>query len=163
MAAQREWFEKDDYKVLGVVPTATDKEIAAPYRKLAKEHHPDTNPAPRKRFKGISAAYDVLGDPEKRKEYDEVRRHGPVAASARRAADVPDGGHGGPQRPLRGSCSAAARRTHADVGPQRGADMEAQLHLVRSRTPCTGVTTSVNVPEEVRCSNCRGSGAAPAP
>jgi len=45
MAAQREWFEKDYYKVLGVVPTASDKEITRAYRKLAKEHHPDANPA----------------------------------------------------------------------------------------------------------------------
>src|ERR1700729_2533451 len=73
MAAQREWFEKDYYKVLGVVPTATDKEITRAYRKLAKEHHPDANPGSEERFKEISAAYDVLGDAPKRKEYDEVK------------------------------------------------------------------------------------------
>ena len=78
MAAQREWFEKDYYKVLGVVPTASDKEITRAYRKLAKEHHPDANPGSEERFKEISAAYDVLGDAEKRKEYDEVRTHGPI-------------------------------------------------------------------------------------
>src|ERR1700728_754541 len=78
MAAQREWFEKDYYKVLGVVPTATDKEITRAYRKLAKEHHPDANPGSEEKFKEISAAYDVLGDAPKRKEYDEVRRMGPA-------------------------------------------------------------------------------------
>src|SRR6202142_316714 len=78
MAAQREWYEKDYYKVLGGVSTATDKEITRAYRKLAKEHHPDANPGSEERFKEISAAYDVLGDAEKRKEYAEVRRHGPV-------------------------------------------------------------------------------------
>src|ERR1700684_2425230 len=78
MAPQREWFEKDYYKVLGVVSTASDKEITRAYRKLAKEHHPDANPGSEERFKEISAAYDVLGDAEKRKEYDEVRAHGPV-------------------------------------------------------------------------------------
>ena len=78
MAAQREWFEKDYYKTLGVVPSASDKEITRAYRKLAKEHHPDANPGSEERFKEISAAYDVLGDAEKRKEYDEVRAHGPV-------------------------------------------------------------------------------------
>jgi molecular chaperone DnaJ len=82
MAPQREWFEKDYYKVLGVVPTATDKEITRAYRKLAKEHHPDTNPGSEERFKEISAAYDVLGDTEKRKEYAPA---GPWAASARPA------------------------------------------------------------------------------
>src|ERR1700742_3284397 len=76
MAAQREWFEKDYYKVLGVVSTATDKEIGKAYRKLAKQYHPDANPGSEDRFKEISAAYDVLGDEAKRKEYDEVRRMG---------------------------------------------------------------------------------------
>jgi len=56
MAAQREWFEKDYYKVLGVVPTASDKEITRAYRKLAKENHPDTNPGSEEHFKEISAA-----------------------------------------------------------------------------------------------------------
>src|SRR5579871_1772043 len=79
MAAQREWFEKDYDKVLGVVPTASDKDIARAYRKLAKQHHPDANPGSEERFKEISAAYDVLGDPAKRKEYDEVRRMGAAA------------------------------------------------------------------------------------
>src|SRR5579862_1223692 len=78
MAPQREWFEKDYYKVLGVVSTATDKEITRAYRKLAKQYHPDANPGSEDRFKEISAAYDVLGDPDKRKEYDEVRKQGPM-------------------------------------------------------------------------------------
>ena len=70
MAAQREWFEKDYYKVLGVVPTASDKEITRAYRKLAKEHHPDANPGSEERFKEIQQAYDTLSDEEKRKQYD---------------------------------------------------------------------------------------------
>src|SRR5580658_2837311 len=78
MAAQREWFEKDYYKVLGVVSTASEKEITRAYRKLAKQFHPDANPGTEERFKEISAAYDVLGDTEKRKEYDEARRLGPL-------------------------------------------------------------------------------------
>ena len=78
--AEREWFDTDYYKVLGVASTATDKEISRAYRKLAKTHHPDTNPGSEEQFKSISVAYDVLGDAEKRKEYDEVRRLGPSAA-----------------------------------------------------------------------------------
>src|SRR5579872_1024857 len=78
MAPQREWFEKDYYKVLGVADTATAKEIGRAYRKLAKQYHPDANPGSEERFKEVSAAYDVLGDEARRKEYDEVRRLGPA-------------------------------------------------------------------------------------
>ena len=159
MAPQREWFEKDYYKVLGVVPTATDKEITRAYRKLAKQHHPDANPGSEERFKEISAAYDVLGDSEKRKEYDDVRAHGPVggfgggfsgpgAGGTFRMEDMGDLGDifGGLFR---------TGGTRTQRGPQRGADMEAQLHL-SFQDAVHGVTTSVNVPQEVRCSNCRG-------
>lgn len=159
MAAQREWFEKDYYKVLGVVSTASDKEITRAYRKLAKQHHPDANPGSEERFKEISAAYDVLGDPEKRKEYDEVRTHGPIGGFGQ-----PGGGtfrveDMGDLSDLFGGLFGGGR-TRTQRGPQRGADMEAQLHL-SFQDAVHGVTTSVNVPQEVRCSNCRGSGAAP--
>ena len=80
MAPQREWFEKDYYKTLGVPSTATAKEITSAYRKLAKKHHPDTNPGDDEVFKEITAAYDVLGDAARRKEYDEVRAMGPAAS-----------------------------------------------------------------------------------
>ena len=68
---QREWFEKDYYAVLGVPPTATQKDITKAYRKLARELHPDANPnnpSAEERFKEVSAAYDVLGDEGRRKE-----------------------------------------------------------------------------------------------
>jgi curved DNA-binding protein CbpA len=80
VAAQREWLEKDYYQTLGVPATATDKELTRAYRKLAKQYHPDANPASEDKFKEISAAYDVLGDAGKRKEYDEVRRLGAAPA-----------------------------------------------------------------------------------
>jgi molecular chaperone DnaJ len=161
MAAQREWFEKDYYKVLGVVSTATDKEITRAYRKLAKQYHPDTNPGSEERFKEISAAYDVLGDAEKRKEYDEVRKHGPMAGGF---GGAPGGGtfrmeDMGDLGDLFGGLFGNRTRTQ-QRGPQRGADMEAALHL-SFQDAVHGVTTSVNVPQDVRCSNCRGTGAAP--
>src|SRR4051794_41713521 len=77
MAPQREWFETDYYSVLGVPQDASEKDISRAYKKLAKQYHPDANPgnaAAEERFKEVSAAYDVLGDKEKKAEYDEVRR-----------------------------------------------------------------------------------------
>src|SRR5690349_21989693 len=66
---------KDYYSTLGVAKTATEKEIKQAYRKMARKHHPDVNPgdkASETRFKDINEAYEVLGDPAKRKKYDEL-------------------------------------------------------------------------------------------
>jgi len=61
---------KDYYKTLGIERTADDKAIKTAYRRLARKHHPDVNRGKADRFKEISEAYTVLGDPEKRKRYD---------------------------------------------------------------------------------------------
>jgi DnaJ-class molecular chaperone len=66
---------RDYYATLGVQKTATDKEVKQAYRKLARKFHPDVNPGDKKaenRFKEINEAYEVLGDTEKRKKYDEL-------------------------------------------------------------------------------------------
>ena len=66
---------KDYYKILGVAKTASEKEIKAAFRKLARKHHPDVNPGNKEaeaRFKEINEANEVLGDKEKRKRYDEL-------------------------------------------------------------------------------------------
>src|SRR5690242_14219247 len=73
----KDWIEKDFYKVLGVSKTAEPDEIKKAYRKLARQYHPDSNAGDTKaeaKFKEVSEAYDVVGDPKKRKEYDEARR-----------------------------------------------------------------------------------------
>src|SRR4051794_35066740 len=166
MAPQREWFEKDYYNVLGVAESATQKEITRAYRKLAKENHPDANPGREERFKEISAAYDVLGDADRRKEYDEVRRMGPAAAGF--------GGGAGPQGGFRvddigdfgdlfGNLfgrGRGGRGSSRGTGPQRGGDLEAELHL-SFEDAVAGVTTTVNLTSETACGVCRGSGAEP--
>ena len=168
MTAQREWFEKDYYQVLGVAADASPKEITKAYRKLARDLHPDQNPgdaAAEERFKDVSAAYDVLGDDEKRKEYDEVRRLGPMAGGA------PGGGPGGfsfnvgdmagdDLGDLLGQMfgGAANRSPRGGVGPRRGADLTAQLTLDFADA-AVGLTTTLHLTSDAQCSTCSGSGA----
>ncbi|MFZ6004426.1 MAG: molecular chaperone DnaJ [Actinomycetota bacterium] len=166
MAPQREWFEKDYYRILGVSDTASAKEIKSAYRKLSRQYHPDANAgdaAAEERFKEISAAYDVVGDADRRKEYDEVRRLGPAAAG------FPGGGgpggftftDAGDIGDLLGGLFGRGRRGGTrGGGPHRGQDLEAELHLSFDDA-VTGVTTAVHLTSEAPCSTCHGSGARP--
>jgi DnaJ-class molecular chaperone len=94
---------EDPYKVLGVARDVPDEEIRRTYRKLAKQLHPDLNPANRpaaeEKFKKVSAAYDIIGDPEKRKQYDrgEIDANGEARRGFHRthAGGGPFGGRGG--------------------------------------------------------------------
>jgi molecular chaperone DnaJ len=77
--SEREWLDKDFYKILGVGNTASQDEIKKKYRKLAREFHPDqnkNNPGAEAKFKEITAAYDILSKPEERKRYDAFRKMG---------------------------------------------------------------------------------------
>ncbi len=175
MTAQREWLEKDYYAVLGVSKESSDKEITKAYRKLARELHPDANQgdaSAEERFKEVSAAYDVVGDPDRRKEYDEVRAMGPFSFGGGagpggaggpggmggfRVEDLGDlfgglfgGAGGGGGRPGRG----------APRGGQRGDDLETELHL-SFLDAAHGVTTSVHLTSDASCRTCGGTGAAP--
>ena len=162
---------RNPYEVLGVAKNASDDDIKKAYRKLAREYHPDRNPgddAAEERFKEISAAYDVVGDATKRKEYDEVRRLGPAAAG------FPGGGGGGPGGftftdggdlgdllgGLFGRGGAGRRGGPRGAGPHRGQDLETELHLT-FEDAATGITTAVHLTSEAPCSTCHGSGAKP--
>jgi len=88
---------KDYYQTLGVSKTASEKEIKQAYRKLARKHHPDVNPGDKtaeSRFKEINEAYEVLGDPDKRKKYDELGANWRMYEQAQQqGAGFPGGGN----------------------------------------------------------------------
>jgi molecular chaperone DnaJ len=179
---------KDYYAVLGVSASASQDEIKKQYRRLAKKHHPDANPNDAKageRFKEISEAYTVIGDPEKRKQYDEMRRLGAFTGGF--------GSSGGPRsRPgARGPAGGAAgqpgsgnfRFQDFDIGGlgglgdlfssifgnERGgrsaADLQGQTVEVTLEVPFRVAATGGKVPIELEvneeCATCHGRGGAP--
>ena len=165
MEPQREWFEKDYYKTLGVAGDASASDITKAYRKLAKKLHPDANPgdtAVEERFKEVASAYDVLGDDSKRKAYDEVRRLGPMAGAFGPAGAGPAGGFNlnfeqmGGIGNLFGDLLGRRRAGTA----QRGADIETEVTLDFADA-VSGTTITVPVAGEARCRTCDGLGTKP--
>lgn len=163
MAVQSEWLQKNYYDVLGVPQTATDHEISRAYRRLARELHPDVNPNNKEaeeRFKEVSVAYDVLGDPAKRKEYDEARRLMQCGVGSG-FGGAPFGGHGDGGFTVRiddladlddlagfsdvfGDLLFGRGRPGTKQRRRRGADLEAELALSFEEA-VFGVTTDVDV------------------
>lgn len=160
MEAQRDWLEKDYYRVLGVEKTASAKELSKAYRTLARKYHPDTNPGDTKaeeQFKEISAAYEVVGDEATRKKYDEFRRYGGGGGSygggfsrggAENMSDLGDlsdllGGLFGGSR----GGSSGGRSGFGGFGPMPGTDLQAQLSLTFEEA-VRGVTKSVRLNSE---------------
>jgi molecular chaperone DnaJ len=163
----------DYYKTLGVDKRASAEEIKKAYRKLARKYHPDRNPDDKQaeeRFKEISQAHDVLGDPEKRKQYDNGT--GPFAGGAAGgpgfggfgnfdfdASSMGDilsnlfgGGSSG------GGAGAGGRR--ARPRPQRGRDLETEVRISFDQS-ISGAQVPLSVPTTGICTTCHGTGAKP--
>ena len=171
---RREWFEKDYYAVLGVPKNADRSEIRKAYRKLAQQHHPDArggDPAAEERFKEISAAYDVLGDDEKRKAYDRVREMGASGFGPGMGGAGGAGWPGGVRYEqvnvddlgdlFGGLFGGGGGRAGRGRGrPRRGADLETQVTISFDEA-MNGTTVPVRIDGGAVCSRCGGNGAEP--
>ena len=172
---KREWFEKDYYQVLGVVKNATQAEIKKAYRKLAQKFHPDANPGSKEaeeRFKEVSAAYDVVGDEDKRKRYDQVRDMAASGFGAGAGGGFPGGFPGGGRvrfedlgdmgdlGDLFGGLFGGGRRGRSRSRVVHGADLETDVRITFEEA-MAGTTVPVRIQGPAPCSTCGGSGAAP--
>ena len=167
-----DWATKDFYKELGVGKDASAEEIKKAYRKLARANHPDSNPgdtAKHDKFKAVAEAYDVVGDPDKRKKYDEMRSlygsgrfpggFGGAGGGGGVGFDLNDllrdraggGGFGDMFGDLFGG------RNRAQPRPSRGADAETTA-TISFTDAMEGVTISLRLTSDSACPDCKGSG-----
>jgi molecular chaperone DnaJ len=147
---------RDLYDILGVAPEASQEDIRRAYRQLARRLHPDVSPAPdaEERFKQVSAAYEILSDPQKRRQYDMYgQAGGPPGFPFGDVADIFEaffgpGSFGQRRRPARRSRS------------QRGEDLRGRVRLSFEES-VFGAHREVDVERLEVCDPCEGSGAEP--
>lgn len=185
MAMQQEWADKDYYGDLGVSSSASAADIKKAYRKLARENHPDSNPGDKKaeeKFKRVAEAYDVVGDEQKRKEYDQLKSmisSGGFGRFGRGGGSGFPGGFRGTEAEfdLSDIFGSAAGGQAGDSGlgdifggffggrggagrnarPSRGADVETHITL-SFREAAKGTTIPLQLSGEAPCTTCHGSG-----
>jgi molecular chaperone DnaJ len=152
---------RDYYALLGVRRDATGEEIKRAYRKLARELHPDINPDPaeQERFKEVTAAYEVLSDPEKRRIVD--LGGDPLSPGGQGTAGNPFAGFGGfgdVFEAFFGGAAGGARGPRSRVRP--GADALLRIELTLAEA-AFGVRREITVETAVVCQTCGGDGCAP--
>jgi molecular chaperone DnaJ len=155
--------KRDYYEVLGVSRTASEREIASAYRKLAVKYHPDSHHGDEEavaKFKEAAEAYEVLSDSQKRSRYDQFGHAGVDGPSGQphfrdvndifeAFGDIFGGG-------VFGDMFGGGRRR----GPRRGADVQVQVALDLEEA-ASGVTRTIIVERAEHCQTCDGSGARP--
>ena len=183
--------QKDYYKILGVDEKASPDEIKKVYRKLAKKYHPDTNPddaQAAERFKEANEANEVLSDPKKRKQYDDLRRFahagygaGGFQQGGRQGFDINDilnqfgrkgggrgrtftqedlGGFGGLGDIFSNIFDRGQRFRQERYGPRGGQDLHAEVE-VPFDVAAKGGSAVIPISKEEACDRCGGSGAEP--
>ncbi len=173
-----DWANKDFYKVLGVSKDASAADVKKAYRKLARENHPDSHPGDRaaeERFKAIAEAYDVVGDTEKRKQYDDLRAglgggFGPFTTTGAGGAPPFDfndlfgggtgrtGGGGGFGDVFGGMFGGGGGTRTRSTAQRRGADLETDATIGFAES-IEGVTVSLRLSSDAPCPDCSGTGA----
>jgi DnaJ-class molecular chaperone len=175
---------KDYYAILGVPKNAAEKDIKSAYRKLARKWHPDANPdnqkAAEEKFKDIQEAYEVLGDPEKRKKYDvlgsdwqQAAREAEQQRSYRQAQGADFGNFGGFETGGAGGASGFSDffdmffsgigrqrpggATGFSTAQRRGEDLESTIELML-HDAFEGGKKSITLQVEDACSRCNGTG-----
>lgn len=157
--------KEDYYKTLGVDRNASQSEIRKAYRKLARKYHPDINPGDKeaeRRFKEIAEAYRVLGNQEKRRQYDqygslreEFATGEGFAGFGFEGADFAHFGEGNLQDIL--SDLFSRQRAQPTAQPQRGADLQYPL-TISFMDSIKGLTATLSILRRVHCSHCAGRG-----
>lgn len=147
---------RDYYEILGVPRTATQEEIKRAFRRLAREHHPDINQDPRagERFKEMNEAYQILGDPERRAQYDRGEQVafggidlGQSSPFGNALDDIFEMFFGQPRA-----------RGGGEPGPERGSDLRIELELTLEEA-ARGAEKTIALKREETCSACFGTGA----
>ncbi|UFJ43172.1 molecular chaperone DnaJ [Brevibacillus humidisoli] len=149
-------MKRDYYEVLGVGQDANTEDIKKAYRKLARQYHPDVNKEPdaAEKFKEVKEAYDVLSDPQKKAQYDRYGHQDPNqgfggfdASGMGGFGDIFDMFFGG------------GRRSNPNA-PRKGADLQYSMRI-EFTDAVFGKETDIEIPKEVECGTCHGSGAKP--
>lgn len=170
----KDWLDKDYYKVLGVSKNAKPEQIKKAFRRIARENHPDQHPGDRRaeeRFKEASEANDVLSDPAKRKEYDELRAGGgfhlgrpggsgggPNVNDVFRTMTGAGAGESGLGDLLGGLFGAGQGRRAGARSARRGADVEGETSI-SFLDSVRGTTVGMQMVLDEACPACRGTGA----
>lgn len=154
---------RDYYEILGVPRNASQEEIKAAFRRLARQYHPDVNKSPdaEEKFKEINEAYGVLSDPEKRRRYDQFGRAGLGDMSGVNMhdytmdfSDLVEELFGSFGFGFGPSTSTRTQR------PRRGRDLQMQINLTFEEA-VFGTEKTIEITRNETCSTCRGTGAAP--
>ncbi len=164
--------KRDFYEILGVSRNASGEEVKKAYRKLAMQYHPDRNPGNKdaeEKFKEAAEAYEVLGDPEKRRRFDQFGHAGMKGTDFREYTDINDifnsfrdifsgsGFGGGIFDDFFGGSTSTRSRRRGSAG-QPGSDLRVNLKLTFEEI-AAGVTKKIKIKRYKKCSDCSGTGA----